>query len=314
MANPGRTAGIVRESRRQARRPARQQIVKQEMRDRSTGSRVLWLRFSLIMSSEVPDFASGYARSHRLYEGAGIVVGLSSIGVLAYRLGTAETVSGWWIPLTVFAGLLGADFTSGFVHWFFDTWGSTRTPVVGQLAIRTFREHHVDARAMTRHGFVETNGHNITLSVVPSLTGGFALTHHTLPYALVAMACFFMAVCVAMTSQIHKWAHMQEAPRIVRWFQDAGLIIGARHHQRHHVMPHDSNYCITVGWMNAPLELVRFFRGLERVITAVTGVAPRAEDLAATMAVRANAGAAPFVPETASVEPPDAADVVRVDV
>lgn len=262
---------------------------------------------------EAPDFASGYARSHRLYESAGIAVGLSSIGILAYRLGTADKVSGWWIPLTVFAGLLGADFTSGFVHWLFDTWGSTRTPVVGQLAIRTFREHHVDASAMTRHGFVETNGHNIAMSLVPSVTGYFAIAHRTLPSALIAMSCFSMAVCVAMTSQIHKWAHMPRAPRVVRWFQDAGLIIGARHHHRHHVMPHDSHYCITVGWMNAPLELVRFFRGLEQVITMVTGVPPRAEDLAATMAVRANAGEPPFVIEAAPIVPAAPDGVVRAD-
>jgi hypothetical protein len=259
--------------------------------------------------AEVPDFASGYARSHRVYEGAGIVVGVTSIGVLAVRLLHADKVSGWWVPLTVFAGLMGADFTSGFVHWLFDTWGSTDTPVVGQLAIRTFREHHVDARAMTRHGFVETNGHNIALSLLPSVSGYVALSHHTLASALVAMSCFFMAVCVAMTSQIHKWAHMERVPRFVRWFQDAGLIIGARHHHRHHVMPHDTNYCITVGWMNAPLEMVHFFRVLERIITAATGVEPRAQDLAATRAAHESRGGGPL-PIEAPREPPPAADVV----
>ena len=239
--------------------------------------------------AEAPDFASGYARSHRLYETVGIVVGLFSITTLAVELTMADKVSGWWVPLTVFAGLLGADFTSGFVHWLFDTWGSTDTPVVGQLAIRTFREHHVDASSITRHGFIETNGHNITLATLPSVGGYLAIQHHTLPHALVAMACFSMALTGAMTSQIHKWAHMARAPRVVRWFQDSSLIIGARHHHRHHVMPHDSHYCITVGWMNGPLELVRFFRALERIITLVTRVQPRAHDLEATTAALGSA-------------------------
>ena len=231
---------------------------------------------------ERPDYASGYARSHRIYEITGTVIGVSLLALLGVQLLRADNVSGWWLPLTVLAGLLGADFTSGFVHWLFDTWGRTTPPVVGQLAIRTFREHHVDARAMTRHGFVETNGHNITLSILPSLGGCLALRHPTLGHALVAMSCFFLGLCVSMTSQIHKWAHVAEAPRVVRWFQDAGLIIGARHHNRHHVRPHSSHYCITVGWMNAPLELVQFFPRLERLITTVTGVAPRAEDIEAT--------------------------------
>jgi len=229
-----------------------------------------------------PDYASGYARSHRIYEVTGIAIGASLLALLGVKLVRSDSVSGWWLPLTVLAGLLGADFTSGFVHWLFDTWGRTTTPIVGQLAIRTFREHHVDARAMTRHGFVETNGHNIALSILPSVGGCLALRQPTLGHALVAMSCFFLGLCVSMTSQIHKWAHMEQPPRVVRTLQDAGLVIGARHHKRHHLWPHSSHYCITVGWMNAPLERLQFFPRLERIITALTGVTPRAEDLEAT--------------------------------
>jgi ubiquitin-conjugating enzyme E2 variant len=232
--------------------------------------------------SDTPDFASGYARSHRIYETTGIVLGACAFAKLTFDLVATGTISGWWVPLTVFAGLLAADFVSGVVHWLFDTWGRATTPIVGQLAIRTFREHHVDERAMTRHGFVETNGHNVTLSVIPSITGVVALRYHGLPFLLLAMSCFSMALCVAMTSQIHKWAHMESPPRVVRKLQNAGFIIGARHHHRHHVKPHDTHYCITVGWMNTPLEMVRFFRGLEWLITAVTGVEPREEDMEAT--------------------------------
>ncbi len=260
--------------------------------------------------SERRDYASGYARSHRIYEGAGIILGFVCLARLGAGLVFTGTVSGWWVPLTVFAGLLGADFVSGVVHWLFDTWGSVDTPVVGQLAIRTFREHHVDARAMTRHGFVETNGHNITLSALPSVVGIVALGHHSLASTLVAMSGFFMALCVGLTSQIHKWAHMESIPRVVRKMQDLGLIIGARHHDRHHVCPHDSHYCITVGWMNAPLELVHFFRVLERVITAVTGAKPREEDLVVTEglpqppALPADPDAAPDVPLPQDVNAP----------
>jgi len=218
------------------------------------------------------------------------------------KLVSTGAVSGWWVPLTVFAGLLGADFMSGLVHWLFDTWGAVTTPVVGQLAIRTFREHHVDARAMTRHGFVETNGHNITLSMIPSGIGIVALRYPSLASTLVAMTGFFMALCVGMTSQIHKWAHMERVPRLVRRMQDWGLIIGARHHDRHHLRPHDSHYCITVGWMNAPLEIVRFFRVLERTITLITGARPREEDLEATAHV---AGALPVPPDPERAMPQD---------
>ena len=64
-----------------------------------------------------------------------------------------------WLPplrardaLFALAGLwLGAwtaDLVTGVVHWACDTWGSTRTPVVGGTLIRAFREHHEAPRAM----------------------------------------------------------------------------------------------------------------------------------------------------------------------
>jgi ubiquitin-conjugating enzyme E2 variant len=265
--------------------------------------------------SQPRDFASGYARSHQIYESVGIVLGVASLAKLGHTLVFGHIISGWWIPLTVFVGLLAADFVSGLVHWGFDTWGSTSTPVVGQLAIRTFREHHVDARAMTKHGFVETNGHNVMLSLIPSWVGVAATHYHvvlgSLLATLVAMSCFFMAACVAMTSQIHKWAHLppERVPHLVRHLQQASLIINSRHHDRHHERPHDTHYCITVGWMNGPLEAIHFFPAVERLITAITGVQPREEDLAATAEVGGPLPERVLEPETTPL-PSEVATVV----
>lgn len=225
------------------------------------------------------EYARGYTRSHRIYETVGILLGMAALGTLTVKLLCAPRVSGWWVPLTMMAGLLAADFISGFVHWLFDTWGSTDTPVVGQLAIRTFREHHSDSSAITRHDFIETNGHNIALSILPSVGGCFALERGTFAATLLAEALLFMAFFVSQTSQIHKWAHSPAPPRLVRWMQRAGLIIDARHHNRHHVAPHATHYCITSGWMNGPLGFVRFFPMLERLVTAVTGSKARAAEI-----------------------------------
>jgi ubiquitin-conjugating enzyme E2 variant len=225
------------------------------------------------------DYARGYTRSHRVYETVGILLATAAGGTLAVRLLQAPRVSGWWVPLTMLAGSLAADFISGFVHWLFDTWGSTDTPVVGQLAIRTFREHHTDAKAITQHDFIETNGHNITLTILPSVGGCFALERGTFAATLLAMSLLFMTFFVSITSQIHKWAHSSTPPLVVQWLQRASLIIDARHHNRHHVAPHATHYCITSGWMNGPLRMVRFFETLERAITLTTGARPRANEL-----------------------------------
>ena len=93
------------------------------------------------------------------------------------------------------------------------------------------------------------------------------------------MCCCFATVFVAFTSQIHKWAHTAEPPRVVQLLQRARLILSPDHHDRHHAPPYARNYCITVGWMNGPLRAMRFFETLERVIMTVTGAVPREDDL-----------------------------------
>lgn len=227
------------------------------------------------------ELEAGYATSHRIYELSGMAGTVVCGSWLLYRIVTAAPLSGWWVPLAALLGILAADFTSGFVHWMFDTWGSVDTPVFGKLAIRTFRHHHVDATAITRHDFVETNGHNFSLSFPVAIVGLLFVrpSTATLFDVFVGMSCLSLVVFNAMTSQIHKWAHTKTPPRFVQLLQRARLIISPDHHAGHHAAPHTRNYCITVGWLNGPLRAVRFFETLERVITAITGAIPREDDL-----------------------------------
>jgi hypothetical protein len=230
---------------------------------------------------------AGYATSHRIYELSGMTGTVVGGSWLLYRIVSAEPLSGWWVPLAAFVGILAADFTSGFVHWMFDTWGSVDTPVVGRLAIRTFRHHHVDEYAITRHDFVETNGHNFCLSFPVTLVGLLYVRSGTATLfdVFVGMAALSLAVVNACTSQIHKWAHMKERPNWVTILQRTRIIISPEHHALHHAPPHTRNYCITVGWLNGPLRAVRFFETLERLISAVTGAVPREDDLGAEVAL-----------------------------
>jgi ubiquitin-conjugating enzyme E2 variant len=223
------------------------------------------------LSSDTP---RGYASSHRAYEWCGISLAVFCGGWLLVRLSRAELSHGELIAATV-AGILGADFASGLIHWVFDTWGTTSTPVVGQLAIRTFREHHTDPTAIVRHDFIETNGHNFALSVLPLVVGLLVTDEQGRGSPTLGACLFALALFVALTSQIHKWAHMQEPPRAIRWLQTLHLFISPERHGKHHVAPFTRHYCITTGWLNAPLRALRFFETLESAIAAMTGAIPR---------------------------------------
>jgi ubiquitin-conjugating enzyme E2 variant len=74
--------------------------------------------------------------------------------------------------------------------------------------------------------------------------------------------------------------------------QRCHLILPPEHHARHHSAPFDQHYCITVGWMNVPLQRIGFFRMLERFVTAATGALPRHDDIgeAAALAVASENG------------------------
>lgn len=224
---------------------------------------------------------SGYTTSHRVYEIAASSAAICMFSWLVYRLAKSPAISGWWVPLALFLGILGADFISGFVHWAFDSWGSLDTPVLGRLAIRTFREHHSDQKSITRHDFIETNGHNIGLGGIVSVAGVLAVgaDHPSFGRTFAGMCLCAMAVFVGMTSQIHKWAHQDTPSAPIRFLQRMHLILTPEHHAIHHAAPYDKNYCITMGWMNGPLRAIRFFPTLERMITGLTGVIPRVDDI-----------------------------------
>jgi ubiquitin-conjugating enzyme E2 variant len=227
------------------------------------------------------ELEAGYARWHRLYETGGIILTISTTTWLILRIGKSAPLSGWWTPLAALIGLLAADFISGFVHWMFDTWGSVDTPIFGRVAIRTFRHHHVDQTAITRHDFIETNGHNFSLAMLPASIGVYVVqpAEATLTDVFVGMSLAFMVFFVSLTSQIHKWAHQVKPPRVIGLLQRARVVLSPEHHSVHHAPPYQRNYCITVGWMNGPLRAIRFFETLEWMIQAITGVVPREDDL-----------------------------------
>lgn len=171
----------------------------------------------------------------------------------------------WTIVLAVPGGWILSDFISGLIHWLCDTYGTEKTPIVGEAMIRPFRMHHIYPRDITTHNLVITIG-NTCIVTVPALSIFLILMLRENPGPASSIASVTFAVTsfgTVMTNQFHKWAHLEEIGPWMKIFQKMGIILSPAHHDVHHVAPHLSHYCITHGWMDYFLEKIKFFRGLE---------------------------------------------------
>jgi ubiquitin-conjugating enzyme E2 variant len=198
-----------------------------------------------------------------------LFVALESWLALRALQGVADAGDALAVALALPLAFLVTDLVSGVVHWLCDNFFAEDTPVLGSALIQPFREHHRDPLAITRHGFVQRNHFN-TLAVLPILAWGVlgdagAPGSRSEVFASSFLACFGLAV--AITNQIHGWAHASRVPRLVRRLQRTGLVLRPRHHARHH--QRGQAYCITGGWLDAPLERARLFERLERAVQRV---------------------------------------------
>ena len=168
------------------------------------------------------------------------------------------------LPVAIPAGILLADFTTGLCHWFGDTFFEEDTPILGAMWIQPFREHHRDPLAITRHDCLEVSGNNCLL-LLGILVAARALgpSLESAAGALSWGVLLVFSLFVAVSNQLHRWAHAPRPPHPVRWLQRRGWILVPEAHGRHHRGRHDQDFCVTTGWCNPWLDRVAFCPRLE---------------------------------------------------
>lgn len=195
---------------------------------------------------------AAYTKSQRLLECCAIGIFILFAGWGLWRLVAA---AGWQaLPILLVTAPLAwvaIDLLSGLLHWIFDSWGSVKTPVIGNAFIRPFREHHVDPQKMTRHDFIETHGASC-FAALPFLTVGCLMPLAGWLSLLLQAFLLWLALGALATNQCHKWAHMEEAatPRPIRWAQHHHLVLPREQHRLHHTAPFNTHFCMACGWLN----------------------------------------------------------------
>ncbi len=242
-----------------------------------------------IEQQDADELRAHYTWKKKALEGGSVVVFTGLVAAMVVRLMQATDLwaHGWLLLVAFLVGMIAADFVSGFVHWLADTWGTVELPILGPTLVKNFREHHAAPRDLAKKGLIETNGDNCMV-LIPVQVGVLLMPIDGSAFWVLfhAFALSF-AFWIMLTNQIHKWAHMRRKDLWlpVRALQRAGVFLTVSEHAKHHTVPFESHYCITNGWMNGPLQRVRFFRTLERIIWRVSGMIPRENDIGTHAAV-----------------------------
>lgn len=159
--------------------------------------------------------------------------------------------------LEVLACIVIADFLTGLVHWWEDTYSVPSWPVLGKLVAIPNIEHHKLPKLMGQRGNWWTR---CRLSFI--FTGIFMI-----PFVIcnaVSWQLCLVALLTALGNQVHAWHHgANHDNKIIRFFQKKKIIQTPNHHGIHHREPFDNHYCILTNFLNPVLDKLMFWRGLE---------------------------------------------------
>jgi ubiquitin-conjugating enzyme E2 variant len=216
-------------------------------------------------------------RLMRIAVAANIAVILSCAAYLAGHY--SDAAPRWpWLLLTLLIGYFLADLASGAVHWGIDTWFDERA--LGR-AVAITREHHTHPSHVHLYGFLElaSLGSAPSAAVIGVAAGVTALCPASQATYTLMIVWFVIATCLLFGMHFHNLAHAPARYIALRVAQRLHLVCPPRHHWVHH-RRQTIHYCVVNGWANYPCDRLHFWRALERLISAVTGLTPRVDDLA----------------------------------
>lgn len=161
-----------------------------------------------------------------------------------------------------FGIILLCDFITGLVHWAEDSFGTPETPIIGKLIIAPNWEHHQRGQAFLKKSWLASNWDLYAINLIVLAVAAF---FNALSWQLI-LACFILA----NANQIHKWAHIpkpENKPKIITLLHKLQILQTTKQHGRHHRKPNDVCYCTVTNVLNPLLDSIKFWRGLEFVLS-----------------------------------------------
>lgn len=168
-----------------------------------------------------------------------------------------------WYLLQFFLLWLAADFITGMVHWWEDTYGNPSWKVIGKYVVEPNLVHHKQPNKLLEGSYWT----RINTSFFAAAIIGTVLW-------LIGLHSWQILVCLLFCVQgneIHAMSHRPDrgTSPLTRFLQKTGLFQSKKMHRWHHKAPYETNFCIMSDFVNPILNKIGFWRKLESLIWKV---------------------------------------------
>ncbi len=165
------------------------------------------------------------------------------------------------ISLQIFGIYILADFFTGLFHWWEDTYGNPRWPILGKYIILPNLNHHLKPRAIVEN----TYWNRVKLSVLVAiiLIAGLAFLK-----LLSWQICFFLFLA-SQGNEFHAITHRTERENglFITMLQKMKILQSKKEHGLHHTKPYDKNFCVMTSFTNNILTKFKFWFHLEKFLS-----------------------------------------------
>lgn len=172
------------------------------------------------------------------------------------------------VSLQIVLCVLAADFITGLVHWFEDTYGLPDWPLIGPAVIEPNMRHHENPTIfVTMSTLCLRNYQPVTLAIAAC---GLAWACGLLCWQMMVVSA--LAAC---GNEVHGWAHVRPKSSLARLLQSMCIVQTPQQHAKHHRPPYAGWFCSLTNIVNPLLEALQFWPRLEWAIGFTTGVWPK---------------------------------------
>jgi hypothetical protein len=168
--------------------------------------------------------------------------------------------------IQITALILIADFLTGIVHWWEDSYGNPEWKILGKAVILPNLRHHRFPREFLKNSYFSRVNTALALLAV-------------LAVILIILGWFhwqmlFVLLLASQGPEVHAMAHKskKENGKFITWLQSLGILQTIKHHGQHHLSPFHIRYCVITNYVNLVLDKIKFWLGLEWVILKLFGI------------------------------------------